>query len=338
MSSPLDAFTTTPRPPPVRKTYGKKRILMDPDVLSAEGIAAPAKKSRIMTTPTKGNNRTDSRARAPLKKNLVNTPTRPLDPLPPLIPAPLPQLASPTKFTRRGVQDQNMLDSPFLEPRKPSPPPGVGPTLRSRRTSSSIKAKPDTRSRHLSLNRSISKNKTRAKETSAETLRRKTSEATTVLGAALTEHSWLPPPPPRRSIPTHKPSTNPGSSTFDFSFNPPAESTVAHVRRPARSPPGTVEDPPIVGSDDTPTPRRRTLQDEIMATRPQKDTERYRKRHDSILSTDSEDHGTSISIFGLTPKPRPVNVPPEDLDMTPRNPHSLIEQLCGPRSRSGSVT
>ncbi|KAG8725741.1 hypothetical protein FRC12_024075, partial [Ceratobasidium sp. 428] len=107
MSSPLDAFTTTPRPPPVRKTYGKKRILMDPDVLSAEGIAAPAKKSRIMTTPTKGNNRTDSRTRDPLQKNLVNTPTRRLDPPPPLIPAPLSQLASPTKFTRRGVQDQN---------------------------------------------------------------------------------------------------------------------------------------------------------------------------------------------------------------------------------------
>ncbi|KAG9128559.1 hypothetical protein FRC07_003448 [Ceratobasidium sp. 392] len=203
---------------------------------------------------------------------------------------------------------------------------------------------PNTRSRHLSLNHPGSKNKARAaKETSAETLRRKTSEATTVLSTTLTEHSWIAPPPPRPSKPKFKP-TGLDEPGFDFSFDPPAESTIAHVRRPVRTPPqsaaGTAQDPLLaLGSDDTPIARRPTLQDELAAaSRPRKNKERHWKRHDSILSTDSEDPGTSISIFGLTPKPRPMNALPEDPDATPRNQPSLIQQFCEPRPRSGSVT
>ncbi|KAG8739780.1 hypothetical protein FRC10_005163 [Ceratobasidium sp. 414] len=330
--SPPDASATT-RPPLVRRTYGKKRYLMDREELGAERVELPTKKSRLVASPTKGDNRPDSNTQTPLKRVPVNAPPHRLDP------PPSSRLASPTKLAHRGTQDQNALDSPFLEPRKPSRPPGLGLGYTSRRVSST-KLNPHTRLRHLSLNQSGSNNKAHvAKETPIETLRRKTSEATTALGTSLTEHSWLVPPPPRLLVPKRDLPANPDSRMFDFSFNPPAESTFARVSRPARTPPaGTAEDPLIIlGSDGTPTARRPSLQDEIAAAHPRKDMGRHRKRHDSILSTDSEDFGTTFSIFGLTPKPRLVAAPSQDPDATPRNP-SLIEQLCGPRSRSGSIT
>lgn len=76
-----------------------------------------------------------------------------------------------------------------------------------------------------------------------------------------------------------------------------------------------------------------------------------RKRHDSILSTDSEDEGTTLSVTAVMPmvagphiKPKPKPAfrrldDAEDPDITPRMP-SLIQQFCQPasRSRSGSVT
>lgn len=250
---------------------------------------------------------------------------------------------SPVKSLRRGQQDQNALDSPFLEARKPlshSPGPGLGLIHRSSSISSAMKPKPYTRSRHLSLNRSNSNVKKRAdKETAAEALRRKTSAATTALNATITEHSWLVPPPPRILNPKSKNRHNSDHSMTEFSFNPPAESTLAHVRLSAHSPHAGMPllDPHFGPGSGTPKVRRPSLRDELVAARAG-EMKAKRKRHDSILSTDSEDSDTMLSPYGLTPKPKPVVPTREDQETTPRNVPSLMPQLCRPRARSTSIS
>ncbi|KAG8733988.1 hypothetical protein FRC11_013826 [Ceratobasidium sp. 423] len=260
---------------PPRRTYGKKRIL-DPELLDLRDSDLPVKKPRTL---------------APLPVNATKSSAG--------VKRAHPMTSSPIK---RVGKDQNALDSPFLEPRSKR---GV-----LRRTSSTRKPpiiqlppKPIT-SRHFSLNQNQSKN---LKPKHQDELRRKTSEATTtVFGSMSSEHSWLVPPPPRpRATRTRYMSTG----DAEFSFNPPAESTL---------------------HQGSPTPRP--------------NMHKHRKRHDSILSTDSGDDSGTISVtrlFGapplppkVKPKPRLSMDPDLDDDATPRAP-PLIEQLC--RSRSGSL-
>ncbi|QRW16940.1 hypothetical protein RhiXN_04942 [Rhizoctonia solani] len=138
-------------------------------------------------------------------------------------------------------------------------------------------------------------------------LRRKTSEATTTVSVPFSdEHSWLVPPPPRVRATRTKYIT---SGDAEFSFNPPAESTWHQT---------------------SPTPRA--------------NMHRPGKRHDSILSTDSDEDGDTVGVTKLLsaapllPKIKPKPRRSIDLDInndtTPRAP-PLIEQLC--RSRSGSL-
>lgn len=281
-----------------------------------------------------------SRTQIPLKKIPTNNPKRQLESSPVLMPPPS-RFPSPVKPARRGMQDQNALDSPFLEARKPlNRSPGFGLIRRSSSITSAMKHKPYTRSRHLSLNRSNSNIKKRAdKETSAETLRRKTSEATTTLNTTLTEHSWLAPPPPRMPSVKNKPRYDIGPSGADFSFDPPAESTLANVRLSARTPlPGipSLDSHFALGSA-TPKVRQLSLRDELDAAHAG-EINRKRRRHDSILSTDSEDSDTIISPDGLTPKPKYVAPMRQDQEATPRNAPSLMPQLCQPRARSTSIS
>ncbi|KAJ1306607.1 hypothetical protein OPQ81_007605 [Rhizoctonia solani] len=258
---------------PPRRTYGKKRIL-NPELLDLRESEPPMKRARTLA-PVPVN---ASKASTLLKKAETLT-------------------SSPTK---RVGQDQNALDSPFLEPK---PKRGM-----LRRTSSTRKPpiiQPMT-SRHFSLNQNQNQPK-EPKPKHQDELRRKTSEATTtVFVSTFGEHSWLVPPPPRtRAIRTRYMSTG----DAEFSFNPPAESTV---------------------HQGSPTPRA--------------STHVHRKRHDSIMSTDSDDEGdimNTTSLFGdppLPPKLKPKAKMSMDLDLddgaTPRAP-PLIEQFC--RSRSGSV-
>jgi hypothetical protein len=151
--------------------------------------------------------------------------------------------------------------------------------------------------------------------------------------------SWLVPAPPRvlgaRYVSTGE---------ADFSFNPPAESTLAF----GAGTPGGVRAGFEVGS---PTPRAALPVVEAVDMRPR------RKRQDSILSSDSEDLGTTLSVTRLLPavgvphiNPKPksktsfrrMDLDGGDPNATPRlmRAPSLIEQFCqtGSKSRSGSVT
>ncbi|CCO30440.1 hypothetical protein BN14_04469 [Rhizoctonia solani AG-1 IB] len=267
-----------PVPGPPRRTYGKKRIL-DPELLDTRDSHFPAKKSRTLA-PLPANGPKSS----PLLKR--------------------PNLLSSSPIKRTG-QDQNALDSPFLEPRSKA----KGGMLR--RTSSTRKPpiiqlpKPVT-SRHFSLNKNQDQRKS-PKSMHQDELRRKTSDATTtVSGPASKERSWLVAPPPRvRATRTRYISAR----DVEISFNPPAESTLRQ------------------GS---PTSRARMYN--------------HRKCHDSILSTGSDDDEDTVSvtrIFGAPPLLPKIKSKPRmsmDLEMddgaTPRAP-PLIEQLC--RSRSGSL-
>ncbi|CAE6418349.1 unnamed protein product [Rhizoctonia solani] len=264
---------------PPRRTYGKKRIL-DPELFNIRDSDLPVKKLRTL---------------APLP---VNEPKS----------SPLlkhPQLLSSSPIKRTG-QDQNALDSPFLEPR-PRPKRGI-----LRRTSSTRRPpiirpppKPIT-SRHFSLSKSKEQSKN-PKPMHQDELRRKTSEATaTVPVPTSREYSWLVPPPPRiRATRTRYMSTG----DADLSFNPRAESTL---------------------HQGSPTPHA--------------NIQTHRKRYDSILSTDSDDGSDIISVtkpFGpppdlpkIKPKPKMSMDLAVDDSTTPRA-LPLIEQLC--RSRSGSL-
>ncbi|CAE6477611.1 unnamed protein product [Rhizoctonia solani] len=268
-----------PNAGPPRKTYGRKRIL-DPELLDIRDSDLPAKKSRKL-------------APLPVNASKSSPPSKRAERL----------TSSPIK---RTGQDQNALDSPFLEPRSKSKRGML------RRTSSTRKPpivqlppKPIT-SRHFSLNQSRNQLKN-IKPSHQDELRRKTSEATTTVSlSAYGDQSWLVPPPPR---PRATRMRYMSSGDVDFSFNPPAESTL---------------------HQGSPTPHASMHQ--------------HRKRHDSILSTDSDDNGNTISVtrlFGalplppkIKPKPRPSVDLDVDDDATPRGP-PLIEQFC--RSRSGSV-
>ncbi|KAF8605799.1 hypothetical protein BDV93DRAFT_29100 [Ceratobasidium sp. AG-I] len=328
--------------PVIRRTYGKRRYISgreEPSALESNQMGALAKRTKISASPSKADTHPFPRAQIPLKNLPTNNPKRQLESSPTLIPPPsrFPSLVKPA---REGMQDQNALDSPFLEARKPlSRSPGLGLIRRPSSTSSAVKPKPYTRSRHLSLNRSNSNIKKRAnKETSAEALRRKTSEATTVLNATFTEHSWLAPPPPRMPKVKDKLRHNTDPSGADFSFNPPAESTLANVRlstRTAHTEPSL--DPYLAPGSATPKVRRLSLRDELVAARLE-ETKGRRKRHDSILSTDSEDSDTILSPNGLTPKPRFIAPTRQDQETTPRNTPSLMPQLCQPRARSTSIS
>ncbi|CAE6482641.1 unnamed protein product [Rhizoctonia solani] len=268
-----------PAAAPPRRTYGKKRIL-DPELLDIRDSNLPIKKSRTLAPlPINGSKS------SPLPKQAVVLSSSPI---------------------KRVGQDQNLLDSPFLEPKSKSKRGML------RRTSSTRKPpilqalpKPVT-SRHFSLNQNQNQSNN-LKPKHQDELRRKTSEATTTVSVtAYGNQSWLVPPPPRpRATRTRYMSFG----DAELSFNPPAESTL---------------------HQGSPTPRA--------------SMHKYRKRHDSILSTDSDDDGDTISvtrIFGAPPLPPKVKPKPRvsmdldvDDDVTPRAP-PFIEQLY--RSRSGSV-
>ncbi|KAH7335487.1 hypothetical protein B0J17DRAFT_670347 [Rhizoctonia solani] len=189
-----------PAAAPPRRTYGKKRIL-DPELLDIRDSDMPIKKSRTL---------------APLPVNGLKSS--------PVLKQAIPLSSSPTK---RVGQDQNLLDSPFLEP-KTKPKCGM-----LRRTSSTRKPpilqalpKPVT-SRHLSLNQNQNQNQNQSKNPKPkhqDELRRKTSEATTTVSVtAYRDQSWLVPPPPRpRATRTRYMSFG----DAELSFNPPAESTL----------------------------------------------------------------------------------------------------------------
>ncbi|CAE6527311.1 unnamed protein product [Rhizoctonia solani] len=265
-----------PNAGPPRKTYGKKRIL-DPELLDIRDFDLPLKKSRKL---------------APLPVNAAKSS--------PLLKRVEPLTSSPIK---RISQDQNALDSPFLEPRS-KPKRGMLRRTSSTRKPPIVPLPPKAiTSRHFSLNQNQN-----LKPKHQDELRRKTSEATTTVSVSTYgDQSWLVPPPPRpRATRTRYMS----SGDIEFSFNPPAESTL---------------------HQGSPTPRAHMRQ--------------HRKGHDSILSTDSDDDdGVTIGVtrlFGAPPLPPKIKPKPRlsmDMDMdddaTPRAP-PLIEQLC--RSRSGSV-
>ncbi|EUC59132.1 Sly41p [Rhizoctonia solani AG-3 Rhs1AP] len=270
-----------PNAAPPRRTYGKKRIL-DPELLDIRDLDLPSKKSRKL---------------APLPVNASKS--SPLSKRVELL------TSSPIK---RIAQDQNALDSPFLEPRSKLKRGMLRRTSSTRKPPSVQPPKPIT-SRHFSLNQNQNQFKN-LKPMHQDELRRKTSEATTTVSvSAYGNQSWLVPPPPRsRATRTRYMS----SGEVDFSFNPPAESTL---------------------HQGSPTPRVHMHQ--------------HRKRHDSILSTDSDDDGNTISVtrlFGAPPLPPKIKPKPRqsidldvDEDSTPRA-LPLIEQLCRPRSGSVNAT
>ncbi|QRW02867.1 hypothetical protein RhiLY_01866 [Ceratobasidium sp. AG-Ba] len=336
MSSPPPISTTAFRPLPARKTYGRKRFPVRPSESDSGVAGAPAKRNRFTPSPRQPHPGTQT----PLQDIHINAPS-PLN-FPPRSHPP-PQPTYPSNLTSRRTADQNALDSPFTGLRNSNAPCGIDfrsgirhfpPVLKSRVTS-------DARSRHLSLNRPYSNNPVRdGKETPAETLRRKTSEATTTSGATASKHSWLIPPPPRAKFNKDALRVAADTPMFDFTFDPPAESTVAYIRRAPRTTlTGVVGDIlDIGGSEEVPLVQRTSLRHEVSPATPPKGLGRLRKQHDSILSSDSEDLATSFSIFGLTPKPKLNYLLIEEPEVTPRNIPPLIEQLCGHRSRSGSVS
>ncbi|QRV88688.1 hypothetical protein RhiJN_16706 [Ceratobasidium sp. AG-Ba] len=336
MSSPPLISTNASRPLPAKKTYGRKRFPVRPSESDSGVAGAPAKRNRFTSSPRQPYSGTET----PLQNIHINSPS-PLN-FPPRSHPP-PQPTYPSNLTSRRTADQNALDSPFTGLRNSNAPYGVDFQSGIRRLPSAPKSRltSDARSRHLSLNRPYSNNPVRdGKETPAETLRRKTSKATTTSGTTASKHSWLIPPPPRAKFNKDALRVATGTPMFDFTFDPPAESTVANIlRAPRTTLAGAVGDLlDIGGSDEVPLVQRTLLRREVSPTTPPKDLGRLQKRHDSILSSDSEDLATSFSIFGLTPKPKLNYLLIEDPEVTPRNIPPLIEQLCGHRSCSGSVS
>ncbi|KAF8757765.1 SIR2Hypothetical protein, partial [Rhizoctonia solani] len=204
-----------------------------------------------------------------------------------------------------GPKPSPLLKHPQLLSSSPVKPWNAPPDVLDTQTSHTPTTKVIT-SRHFSLSKDQNHLKV-SNPTHQGELRRKTSEATTTVSVPFSdEHSWLVPPPPRVRATRTKYIT---SGDAEFSFNPPAESTWHQT---------------------SPTPRA--------------NMHRPGKRHDSILSTDSDEDGDTVGVTKLLsaapllPKIKPKPRRSIDLDInndtTPRAP-PLIEQLC--RSRSGSL-